>query len=356
MSQFNYIDKHKMFWHLNELQAVLKNELIAPVYLEVSPVSHCNHDCIFCATDYARIGHITLDPEKLSLFLKDGYKAGIKSVMFAGEGEPLLHPKIETLVTSAKEACLDVSITTNGSILLLKRWETILPQLSWLRFSVNGTTPDSHRSIHKSGKNDFNNVMSNIREVVSLKRLRSLKTTIGIQVVVLKENIVELESAAEKFSQLGVDYVSFKPFSANPKMLHKLDCNYSNAELEIIERLDKIKSIGGTEIACRKSAFMAQDKELSFDHCHAISLWGYIHSNGDFYTCSNHIGDKRFIVGNINHQNVNDILFGTSRKTSVSFAKHTLDTKLSCRVNCRMARINEFIKNLQETPPHVNFI
>ena len=39
---------------------------------------------------------------------------GVKSIMFAGEGEPLLHPDIADMVNYAKQCSIDSSFTTNG--------------------------------------------------------------------------------------------------------------------------------------------------------------------------------------------------------------------------------------------------
>ena len=53
MDQF-LIDRHKLYWHLDRVTDWQNKRVIAPIYLEISPVSMCNHRCIFCGIDFAR--------------------------------------------------------------------------------------------------------------------------------------------------------------------------------------------------------------------------------------------------------------------------------------------------------------
>jgi hypothetical protein len=58
----------------------------------------------------------------------------------------------------------------------------------------------------------------------------------------------------------------------------------------------------------------------------------------------------------MNQQDMEEILFGPSRRATVELGLNGLHISKECRVNCRMARVNEFLQMLADEPEHVNFI
>lgn len=352
-----YLDSHKLFWHLEDVVKMQKGQVISPLYVEVSPVSFCNHKCNFCGKDFVQEPGYSLDLEKFEDFASFISKSGSKSLMFAGEGEPMLHANFAKLIHIAKKYNLDVSITTNGSQGCTKLWEEILPLLSWVRFSINGASEKTYSEIHKTKITELGKVKNSLYEALKVKNVQKLDVTIGVQFVVLTENFHEIDLAIKDFSDLNVDYISFKPFSRSPQMLSDKEENYTDEVINKIKEIEGIKNINKTLINARSNAFeVYTQKDMKFSKCLGLSLWGYLKANGDFYTCPIHIGNAKFKTGNINRDNIEEIIFGKNRCQSISFAKNELDTKAVCRVNCRLARINEFLEDIQIPPKHVNFI
>lgn len=357
MKLSKFFDSHKLLWHLEDVVKVKNNEVISPIYIEISPVSFCNHHCNFCAKDFVQEPSIQIDIDNLISLLSYAKKHGTKSVMLAGEGEPMLHREFVTLVKRLKDIGLDISLTTNGSQGTTEIWEEVLPLLSWVRFSVNGATSKTYSEVHKTKESEFSKVLTSISNAIKVRDEMSLKTNIGIQFVVLSENKHELKEACTVFSKLNVDYLSFKPFSRNPKMIQEKDENYSQDDLKLLLEIEAIGKINQTEINCRQAAFnVYSEKNMPYDRCHALSMWSYILAKGDFYTCPIHIGNDNFKVGNINLNTPEELIFGSKRCQSVKYAREELSTKTQCRVNCRLARINEFFEEIENPPDHVNFI
>lgn len=359
MTDHYFMDGHKMLWHLDKVQKVKNGERIAPIYLEVSPVSYCNHKCNFCGKDFVQSPDHLLKTSHFSNFVQFAGEHGLKSIMFAGEGEPLLHPDFSELVAVTKKSGIDVSLTTNGSRGHRELWHSIFPQLTWIRFSVNGASDEVYSKVHSTSLKEFSKVCKNIAEAVQVKKINNLKTTIGVQFVVLKENRHELHTLIKIFTDLGVDYITFKPFSRNPQMiLDKVEVY----DQEILNELYKIQedakiNKSATQVICRVDAFdKYREGLITYPRCHALPYWAYMTASGDFYTCPIHIGNEKFKVGNINIDSAEKIIFGDKREDSVQYARNELDVKGVCRVNCRMARVNEFLEEISHEPEHVNFI
>jgi len=352
------LDGHKLYWHLDRVYQWQQGELVAPIYLELSPVSYCDHNCIFCGKDFVQVEHHKLETELANQRLRELGRLGLRSLMFAGEGEPLLHSGLEEMVATAKKSGIDVSITTNGSRGNTERWRRILPHLTWLRFSVDAATPETYARVHGVSLRTFSKTLHSIQEALEVRRELDLPVTIGTQFLALEENLGDLEEAMHLFSDVGVDYLAIKAFSQNPHMLKRKDVHYQQQMLDHIgELVERHQDHLATKVIFRKRSMTNyMHRGFKFRHCHALPFWGYISASGDVFTCAEFVGDPRFRVGNVNRQSMEEILFGPDRRHSVEFASAQLEVQRECRVNCRMARVNEFMDILAHKPEHANFI
>lgn len=358
MSNAYHIDGHKLFWHLDRVAAWQAGELIAPVYVEISPVSYCNHRCIFCALDFAQGDHQTLDADILCSRLQEMGRLGVRSIMLAGEGEPLLHKGLPRIVATAKEAGIDVSITSNGTVGTPELWAQLLPHLSWLRFSMDAASASVHSAVHRVDERMFEKTIASIRAALDVRKQQGGDVTIGVQYLMIQQNLHDIDNAIRLYDGIGVDYISFKPYSEHPQMLNKSGFVYSKELLHEVESL--IESYSGRTSAQLIYRKVASENyaggDIGFTACRALPFWGYISSKGDFHTCSVFLNDERFIVGNIYQNTMEQILFGEKRRASVEYGCKDLEVGYECRLNCRMARINEFLEFIAIRPHHVNFI
>ena len=101
--------------------------------------------------------------------------------MYAGEGEPLLHKKINDIVRSTYEAGIDVSFTTNGTHMDEAFIESSLPLTQWIKLSINAGTPETYAKIHQTKERDFNKAIGNISKATKYKKFRWWKTSIFIR-------------------------------------------------------------------------------------------------------------------------------------------------------------------------------
>lgn len=352
------LDGHKLYWHLDRVCAWQKDRLIPPVYLEISPVSYCDHRCLFCGVDFARQRPARMETAVLCRVLGEMGREGVRSVMFSGEGEPLLHEDLPRMAAAAKESGLDVALTTNGARGDGALWQELLPFLSWVKFSVDAGTPEVYSRVHRVPGAAFAKTLESIREAVRIKTEKRLAATLGVQYLLWEENLPDLEEALRLFGAQGVNYLVVKPYSLHPQMLRPLRVAYRGELLQEVEKIvEKYRGRSNIEIFFRRGALEKYIRgEKDFAHCYALPFWGYISAKGDFYTCGVFLYDDRFRAGNLYYQSMKEILSGDARRRSIVLGERELRVDRECRLNCRMARVNEFFALLEEKPAHVNFI
>ena len=145
-----------------------KLKKIYPIYMEVSPSGGCNHRCIFCALDFLDYEPRFLNIDGYFDFLETASQKEIKSIMFSGEGEPLLHPQISEMVIQTKQKGIDTAFTTNGSLMTPEFLDTSLEYINWIKISLDAATPETHAVVPGTNAEDYHRIIENITYAVKL--------------------------------------------------------------------------------------------------------------------------------------------------------------------------------------------
>ena len=174
------MDSHKLIYHPEIVVRWLKGENIYPIELEIGLTNACNHRCIFCAVDYTGYKPDRIDSEVLIENLKELAPKGVKSIIYAGEGEPLLHREAPDIINRTKRLGIDAAISTNGVLLTREVSRECLKSLTWIRFSVAGITDTTYDKIQQGRKGDLSKVLSNMQAAADIKREQNLHSTLGV--------------------------------------------------------------------------------------------------------------------------------------------------------------------------------
>lgn len=135
--------------------------LKTPFSVHIFPTYKCNFKCNYC------IQALSLEAMKKKGFSKDvmsyetyknaidgisEYKDKLKALIFAGHGEPLLHPDIARMVAYAKvkDVAQRVEITTNASLLTKSMGDNLIKAgVDRLKISIQGVTADKYKEVAK---------------------------------------------------------------------------------------------------------------------------------------------------------------------------------------------------------------
>jgi len=256
------LDSHKLPYHYERVEAWENGEKIVPICIDMALTRACGAMCSFC---YAMVQE---PQERASIKIKEALnladdfaKIGVKAVSLISDGESTLSKCYVPFIQHLSNLGIDVGNATNGWEWGPEKIESVLPSLTWVRFTVGAGTPESYSKIMFKGPEHthvFEKAMSNIRYAVQLKKKNKLSCTLGIQMVLMPEFKDEIIPFAKLALELGVDYgvikhcsddefgtlgVDYSKYEDMYSLLSEAE-NLSNAKTKIIVKWNKIKDKG----------------------------------------------------------------------------------------------------------------
>lgn len=350
------IDGHKLNYHVKRVSDWLNGEIIYPIYMEVSPSGTCNHRCIFCAQDFMGYKARFLEVDFLKTRLTEMGGLGLKSIMYAGEGEPFLHKDMKDIILHTKCSGIDVALATNGVLMTKNISEKILGAVEWIKISCNAGTAETYSKIHRTKLEHFDVVLHNLEDAVRVKRQNGYDCVLGIQILLLPDNCNEIETLTKLSRDIGLDYIVVKPYSHHPKSRTQIYKNVRYKEYEGLGEMLQRYATDTFKIIVRLQTMNKWDEQSKpYNRCYALSFWSHIDAGGNVWGCSNYLGDDQFNYGNIYEKTFQEIWESANRRRCMYWVEHELDAS-QCRVNCRMDKINRYLWELKNPSRHVNFI
>lgn len=347
------MDSHKLIYHPDVVARWMRGENIYPIELEIGLTNACNHRCIFCAVDYTGYRPEKIDAKMLKTNLKELAAKGLKSIVYAGEGEPLLHKEAFDIINYTKALGIDAAVSTNGVLLTAEASRECLRSMTWIRFSVAGIHNDTYDKIQQGKPGDLERVLHNMQEAVKVKRDQNLKTTLGVQLLLLPDNKDEIVQMGKELRNIGVDYFTIKPFSQHPQSRHILQVDYK----EMLELESEVNELRTDEfnVFFRAHAMKKLECKRSYKHCWALPFMVYIDAKGNLWPCIVFMGKDELKYGNLYEESFCQIWEGEHRKGITDYFMN-MDLEKNCREICRLDEMNQYLDALKNPGEHVNFI
>jgi radical SAM protein with 4Fe4S-binding SPASM domain len=153
---------------------------------------------------------------------------------------------------------------------------------------------------------------------------------------------------------VGVDYLVLKPYSQSTFSLVQRQIDYT--QMRELESLPDEFNTDKFQVIYRANAVDQESRPMQYEKCNATPfMWAYTMANGDLFTCSAHLLDKRFCIGNINTHTFRELWEGEGRRENWRMMKQEFDIK-DCRLNCRMNQTNIHLDRVLNGVPHGNFL
>lgn len=350
------IDSHKLIYHPNRVAKWLSGEDIYPIEVEISPSGACNHRCIFCSLDY--LGYVPkfLDKDVILKNLQIMHEHGLKSVICAGEGEPLLNKDFVDIVKGIKAIGLDVAMSTNGVLFTREKAEACLDKFTWIRFSVASLNKEAYNEIQRGREDDLDKLLENLEECVKIKMDRHLKTTLGVQCLLLPQNIETIPEMAQKLKEIGkgqIDYLTVKPYMHHFQTENKFEIDYSDIE-KVRKGIEKY-SDDDFSVFFRINAMQKLNRGKAYKKCLGLPFMSHIDAGGNVWPCCDLVGADGLSYGNIYEEDFDKIWSGNKRRDVIEKINSYNLNKI-CNPSCRLDSINRYLTELKNPEAHVNFI
>lgn len=370
----------KILHHFERLKNLAKREDIAPVTIEIDPVAYCNHRCAWCVDPHHHSAQMTESffnnlISELTNFQVNNHK--ILGIVFKGGGEPTLHPVFEQMVTQTSNLGFAVGLVTNGS--QLTKWANVLGErAAYVRVSIDGPTPASHKQIH--GANDFATIVEGIKQLVTARGTKR-HPLIGLTFTMDKNNVHLAAYAVALGENLGVDYILMRPpffeevgrpatmTIAEAQLVRKelRDCalrykgkmqilvgNWSgDAEQQLQEQSKIVEGSGRRDLQIKSNIPI----EHQTQRCLASPLLAVITADGFLYGCCNLRGLAEWNFGQLDYDRgitFYSLWHGAKRKEILKKME-----QVQCLKHCThpMCRYNEIIETLKDNDKfHSQFV
>ena len=345
----------KIFHHQDILQKLLRGERCYPLYIRLKPTNKCNQDCYYCSyrnpcldlSEYNMNDEIPYDI--MMSLLDDIITLDVKAVTLSGGGEPLLYPNIEKTMERLLEGKIDLSIITNGILLYGKRAE-LLSKAKWVRISIDTVDAGKYSSIRRVKEESFNILCNNIKE---FSKIKNDDCELGVNMVVTRDNYMEVAEMAYLMKQLGVNHVKYAPLLSDDTSNYHKDIRstvtdaLNNAQQDLTDEKFRIIDLYTNETEVQKNTCRPYHK------CQVKEFECVIGADAKVYICHHKAYMKDGIVCDLRQGSFREQWYSDQ----VTKLFQSFDAVERCRQYCVQDGKNYFINTFLDVDQNqVNFV
>lgn len=220
LKRLKYIPKGKDFFAYSKnkieyfaLKVAKSRKVAHPSTAMLELTNHCNLHCITCPREYGYGQEMEMgfmDFEKLKNIVDQLYPY-VDSIGLTGLGEPMFYKQLPEALAyiKAKNKGIITSISTNASLPKTAQIvETIKNTIDTIQISIDGVG-EGYNQIRKNG--DFDKFIINVEQIIAITK--NSDTNVMFNMVVMKENYLQMIDILQLANKLGVNFVNFTLFN-----------------------------------------------------------------------------------------------------------------------------------------------
>ena len=369
MSEVEYSNS-KAIWHTDKIKSLQQGKPIIPTEIQVDLEAFCNHNCKFCSyrkddgynnemlklingkpsKENKPIGQPSIDsriPDNIVLDIpRQMVEAGIPAIEITGGGESFLHPKITEFIKLLGEADREIGIVTNGSLFNDERIMLIKKYATWIRISMDSSNPITHKLIHNTGGNDFDRIISYIKQLLDGKRKDLI---LGISFIITPENYDDVENSARLYASLKVNHIRFS-WMYDKEGHAGLSSEQIDKVVILIKSLQIELDTDEFHIFNESNRIQLYTARNDFKTCHYQRFVMAIGADSGVYPCCIMKYNTKFQYANLKNNTLKEIVESLNTKSFMDNLNPTF-----CNP-CWLADRNKSIDKAVTPPTHRNFI
>ncbi|MBL7198084.1 MAG: radical SAM protein [Candidatus Omnitrophica bacterium] len=333
----------------------IRDDLVyrGPRSISLDITTICNLKCLYCwfhspLAKPPSPSHLPLSAIKK--IIDEASSLGVKEIEITADGEPLLHPKIKSIIQYILHKKIGFSLTTNASIDLTKAgFIQYLLKANLLEINLAATNALDYLSFQAPNLKKsfaFATVIKNMRALVK-KRANNPFPIITINYVLFRKNYKNLYKIIKLAEVLGINYIDFIPIDTTKEtealQLNKRDLmELAKIIRPLLEKRLRIKS----NLANLYTAFTDYKNSIYYSRGCYIGWFNlFIDYKGNVGVCCE---KEDFLFGNIYKKSLSRIWKDKEFHEKMRlYCKYKFDLKKKFWKQCRFCGEGEFNKKIE---------
>src|SRR5881396_380104 len=174
-----------------------------PIEITLESTAKCNLYCPMCPRHIYTFDNENMDLELYKKIVED-CKQYVEFVWPYGIGEPMIHPNIFEMIRITREAGIRTGMSTNATLMDERRADQLLDcGLDYVILAFDGATKETYEKYRVGAT--FEKTLDNIQNFLKKKQSRGSKLHVVVQMVLLRDNMVEIDAYRKMWNLPGID-------------------------------------------------------------------------------------------------------------------------------------------------------